>query len=201
MIQKIVNTLKLIKPPQSWKTFVIVSFGVLVGVLISAFHLSNASSYLSDEPKTCINCHLMTPHYATWQYSSHGRSVTCGDCHVPHDNIFNKYLFKASDGLRHSYVFTFRTEPDIIRIKPAGIRVVQDNCIRCHEKNLGETSLTEQTGYAFSHGEGRLCWDCHRTVPHGIGNSQASTPYARVPDQTKAVPDWIEKIINLNKSR
>jgi cytochrome c nitrite reductase small subunit len=199
MIKQVKDTINKLKPPPNWKTFVVISLGVLVGVSATAFHLSNASSYLSDDPRTCINCHLMTPHYATWQYSSHGRSVTCGDCHVPHDNIFNKYLFKAKDGMRHSYVFTFRTEPDIIQIKPAGISVVQDNCIRCHEKHLGETTLSDNSGKAFSHGEGRLCWDCHRNVPHGIGNSQASTPYAQVPDQTPAVPEWIEKFINLKK--
>lgn len=185
-------------PPATWTRAVVLVLGVFVGVMITAFHLSNASSYLSDEPRTCINCHLMTPHYATWSKSSHGRSVTCGDCHVPHDNIFRKYLFKASDGMRHATIFTLHTEPDIIQIKPAGTKVVQDNCIRCHEKQLGESGLANHTGNAFSHGEGRLCWSCHRHVPHGIGNSQATTPFALVPDQTPAVPDWIK---NLKKSK
>lgn len=105
-------------------------------------------------------------------------------------------MFKASDGMRHATVFTLKTEPDIIQIKPAGVKVVQDNCIRCHEKQLGESGLASHTGKAFSHGEGRLCWDCHRTVPHGIGNSQATTPYALVPDQTPAVPEWIQKFMD-----
>ncbi|GAB1371932.1 cytochrome c nitrite reductase small subunit [Candidatus Kapaibacterium sp.] len=198
-MNKFKKFIEWIIPPARFQMPVIILTGILVGAGITAFHLSNASSYWSDEPRTCINCHLMTPHFATWQYSSHGRSVTCGDCHVPHDNFFNKYMFKASDGMRHATVFTLHTEPDIIQIKPAGVRVVQDNCIRCHEKQLGESSLIEQDGRAFSHGEGRLCWDCHRHVPHGIGNSQTSTPYAQVPDQTKAVPDWINEIINTKK--
>jgi cytochrome c nitrite reductase small subunit len=198
-MDKVKNYLRWLKPPENWHTTVVVILGVFVGVGITAFHLSNASSYLSDEPRTCINCHLMTPHFATWMNSSHGRSVTCGDCHVPQDNIFNKYMFKASDGMRHAFVFTFHIEPDIIQIKDAGIQAVQDNCIRCHEKQLGETTLPKNTGRAFAHGEGRLCWDCHRHVPHGIGNSQTSTPYALVPDQTPAVPEWIKKIKNLNK--
>jgi cytochrome c nitrite reductase small subunit len=193
---------KLIKymiPPEKWKLPVVIILGVLFGVFITAFHLSNALSYLSDEPRTCMNCHLMTPHYATWQNSSHGRSVTCNDCHVPHNSIISKYLFKASDGMRHATVFTLKTEPDIIQIKPDGIEVVQNNCIRCHERQLGETDLTDNTGESFTHGEGRLCWSCHRRVPHGVGNSQTSTPNALVPDQTKAIPEWINKFINSKK--
>lgn len=195
-MEKFKKFIKVLIPPDKWKLPVSIMLGIFVGAGITAFHLSNALSYLSDEPRTCINCHLMTPHYATWQYSSHGRDVTCNDCHVPQDNFINKYMFKAKDGMRHASVFTLRTEPDVIRIKSDGIEVVQNNCIRCHEKHLGETSLSDNTGESYTHGEGRLCWTCHRHVPHGVGNSQASTPYALVPDQTKAIPEWINKFIN-----
>ena len=41
----------------------------------------------------------MTPQYATWSHSTHREHAHCNDCHVPHNNILNKYYFKAKDGM------------------------------------------------------------------------------------------------------
>ena len=38
-------------------------------------------------------------------------------------------------------MFTFRMEPQVIRIKDAGRDVVQENCIRCHANYLHPISL------------------------------------------------------------
>ncbi|MEW6702373.1 MAG: cytochrome c nitrite reductase small subunit [Bacteroidota bacterium] len=119
-------------PPLQWRFPVIVLFGIFAGLGFYLLHISNAVSYLSDDPKMCVNCHVMNPQYATWERGSHGRSVTCNDCHVPQNNFISKYLFKANDGLRHAAYFTLRWEPQVIRIKEDGKRAVQDNCIRCH---------------------------------------------------------------------
>jgi len=45
-------------------------------------------------------------------------------------------MFKARDGLRHSFMFTFKLEPQVIRMHEAGRIVVQGNCVRCHEKKF-----------------------------------------------------------------
>ncbi|MCK7529866.1 MAG: NapC/NirT family cytochrome c [Marinilabiliales bacterium] len=80
----------------------IVILGAFTGLFFLLLKISNATSYLSDDPRVCINCHIMTPQFATWSHSAH-RSVTdCNACHVPHDSFVRKYYFKASDGLRHS---------------------------------------------------------------------------------------------------
>ena len=181
-------------PPYNWRMAVAIAFGVLVGIGATAIHLSNFTSYLYDDPATCVNCHLMTPHYATWMKGSHGGKVTCNDCHVPHDNIFNTYYFKAKDGTRHAYVFTTRTEPEIIAIKEAGIAVVQENCKRCHDHQINSVTAGIFSERSFSHGGDRLCWDCHREIPHGRINSQMATPYATFPDQNTAIPEWIKNL-------
>jgi cytochrome c nitrite reductase small subunit len=111
------NIINTIKPPPQWRFGVLFSLGVLVGLVFLVLHLGKATSYLSDKPETCVNCHVMAPQYATWQNGSHGRVTVCNDCHVPQDNIVSKYFFKASDGLRHSFMFTFRLEPQVIQIK------------------------------------------------------------------------------------
>ena len=47
-------------------------------------YLLRAHTYfVGDDPSACVNCHIMTPYYATWSHSSHGRDATCNDCHVP----------------------------------------------------------------------------------------------------------------------
>lgn len=180
-------------PPPEWRFPVIILLGVLAGISIHIFYVSNAASYLSDDPAACVNCHVMTPQYATWEKSSHRERATCNDCHVPHDNEFNKYFFKAKDGARHTYMFTFRLEPQVIRIKEAGKKAVQENCIRCHKNNVHPVALRSISASSIIDEGDRFCWDCHRTVPHGRVNSLSSTPNAKVPGPKPIMPEWMEE--------
>ncbi|MDZ7764401.1 MAG: hypothetical protein U5K00_08225 [Melioribacteraceae bacterium] len=60
---------------------------------------------------------------------------------LPQDHIVRTYYFKAMDGLRHATMFTFRLEPQVIRIKDAGKAAVQENCIRCHSNQIHPIAL------------------------------------------------------------
>jgi cytochrome c nitrite reductase small subunit len=190
-INRILNALL---PPTEWKIPVILSLGFLFGLIFLVLHIANATSYMSDNPRACINCHVMTTEYASWQKSSHARVATCNDCHVPQDFFIRTYAFKASDGLRHATMFTFRLEPQVIRIKEAGINVVQENCLRCHSHIIHRSMLTQEvTLRSRERGEAKFCWDCHREVPHGKVRSLSAYPDARVPQQKPILPGWLER--------
>lgn len=180
-------------PPPNWRVPVIISLGVLFGLGFLILHIANATSYLSDNPRACINCHVMTTEYASWQRSSHARVATCNDCHVPQDNFIRTYAFKASDGLRHATMFTFRLEPQVIQIKQAGANVVQENCVRCHEHQVHQSYLSRPINLEErEEGIGKFCWDCHRETPHGIVKSLSAYPDARIPAPNPVIPEWIE---------
>ena len=186
-------------PPDSWKLPVVIVLAIFTSLIFFAIYISNATSYISDDPKTCINCHVMFPQYASWQHSSHYRITNCNDCHVPHNNFISKYFFKASDGLRHATIFTLRNEPQVIEIRQAGINVVQDNCIRCHKDLVEMTSLVEVTGENHNVVKGKRCWDCHRETPHGTVKSLASAPNAIVPQLPSVIPAWLQNFITSDK--
>ncbi|MBU2650674.1 MAG: cytochrome c nitrite reductase small subunit [Bacteroidetes bacterium] len=185
--------IKSLKPPPRWRIPVILALGIFAGLFLFAFYLSNAPSYLSDNPKTCVNCHIMAPQYTTWFHSAHREYATCNDCHVPHNNKLNSYYFKAKDGLRHATIFTLRAEPQVIFIKEAGINVVQGNCIRCHNDLITHEKVNAFSAEFHDARMDRLCWDCHVETPHGSVNSLSSVPYARVPLPESPVPDWLKK--------
>ncbi|NLX80236.1 MAG: cytochrome c nitrite reductase small subunit [Proteiniphilum sp.] len=181
-----------VKPRGGWRYPAIIIIGAFVGLFIYTFFHSRAYSYLSDNPRTCVNCHLMSPYYATWSHSSHGRNTTCSDCHVPQDNIFSKYYFKAKDGLRHSTVFTMRAEQTALQAIPASSQVIMNNCIRCHEQLNQEFVNTGRMDFKeMKKNNGHACWDCHRDVPHTRSRSEVSTPNALVPMPDTTVPDWL----------
>jgi cytochrome c nitrite reductase small subunit len=188
-------------PPDNWKLPVVVIIGILTGLIFFTVYAGKATSYLSDKPETCINCHVMYSQFDSWQHSSHARVANCNDCHVPHNNIFSKYYFKATDGLRHSTIFTFRLEPQVIRIKNAGKEVVQENCERCHEGLLSfhETFEALMNGGKEDEANERLCWDCHRDIPHGRVNSLSSAPNAQVIFDSPIIPVWLENRIELKE--
>ncbi len=181
----------LLVPPPKWRFTVIVLTGILTGILLLVVHISNATSYLSEEPETCINCHVMYPYFASWSKDSHARDATCVDCHIPQDNICSKYFVKATDGLAHATYFTMRWEPQVIQIKSRGTRVVQDNCIRCHLDLVDMVQLVEVTAASAAAGEGKLCWDCHRETPHGTVKSLSASPHALVERLPSVLPAWL----------
>jgi cytochrome c nitrite reductase small subunit len=186
-------------PPPEWTLPVLLLLAVGLGLGGVTFHVSRASSYLSDNPQTCVNCHVMAPQFATWQNSRHRETATCNDCHVPHDNVLRHYAFKASDGARHAFMFTFRLEPQVIRIHPAGQRVVQENCVRCHGVSAHRTRLAEVPGDARAEeGEGLRCWACHRETPHGRVRGLAAVPYEHVPLPGRVTPAWLRDLMQVN---
>lgn len=135
-------------------------FGVLLGLGSYTFVYAQGASYLQNDPKACVNCHVMREQYDGWQHSTHHAAATCNDCHVPKD-FFGKYLTKASQGYRHSKAFTFQDFHEPIRITPGDLDVVRQNCVRCHE------DLTDQIGSNAAHAQGSDCVHCHSHVGHG----------------------------------
>jgi len=187
--------LKKLTPPDRWKLPVLLASGIFTGFGLFSFYISNAPAYLGDKPETCVNCHIMAPQYATWYHSSHREKTTCNECHVPHNNIVNKYFFKAKDGLRHATIFTLRMEPQVIFIKEAGKEVVHDNCIRCHTELITDIKLLAYNREMYNFRTERKCWECHRETPHGRVNSLSSVPYARVPLPGPVAPGWLNEAI------
>lgn len=189
-------------PPEKWQLPVVLLMGIITGLGIYIFMVSNAASYLSDEPETCINCHVMNSQYASWQHSSHRETANCNDCHVPHNNFLNKYFFKAKDGMRHASIFTLRMEPQVIRIKEAGKKVVHKNCIRCHGNLLEVPHLQSVAGTDYlTHRTDRVCWDCHQETPHSNVNSLSSASGAMVPQKEIKIQKWLENFIDKENTK
>lgn len=188
-------------PYQSrWLPYAIVIFGSIVGLSFFLAKESEVVSYMGDDPKTCVNCHVMTSEYNSWMHSSHREVTTCNECHVPHNNIVNKYFFKAKDGLYHATVFTLRQEPQVIFMKEASQEVVQNNCIRCHNQQVTDVKLSSWLDNHSENRTGRKCWECHREVPHGKVHGLSSTRFTLAPLPTDpekdVIPEWLLKEMN-----
>ncbi len=57
--------------------------------------------------------------------------------------------------------FTLKTYPAAIRATAQTDRILQANCIRCHENTVD--AVVYGSAQAFD----RNCWSCHRGVAHG----------------------------------
>ncbi|MBQ7441253.1 MAG: cytochrome c nitrite reductase small subunit [Prevotella sp.] len=182
------------------KVGLLVLAGVLVCLGARFMYLLRAHTYfIGDNPSACVNCHIMTPYYATWSHSSHGRDATCNDCHVPHQNMVMKYGFKAMDGLKHTAYFVAHSERQAIMAETMSAEVIMDNCIRCHTQLNQEFVKTGRIDYMMAkRGEGKACWDCHRNVPHGGMNSLMATPNAEAvtPLPPSPVPQWLQGLLS-----
>jgi cytochrome c nitrite reductase small subunit len=134
--------------------------GVLAGLGMYTFFYAEGLSYLSNDPKACMNCHVMREHYDSWVRASHHAVATCNDCHVPHA-FPAKYLRKAENGWNHSSKFTLQNFTEPIRIRESNLRVLQHNCIECHQVAVQEIAAHRDV----SVGQAR-CTECHRSVGH-----------------------------------
>lgn len=136
-----------------------IMLGLLAGVGTFTFGYGKGASYLSNNPQTCVNCHVMQEHMDSWQQSSHHHVAVCNDCHLPHDTI-GKWVTKADNGFFHSLAFTLGEYDDPIQIKPRNRRVTQSTCVDCHN-DFVHNLLPATAGSDMTN-----CVHCHADVGH-----------------------------------
>jgi len=148
--------------PKSAKPYLLiltlVALGILTGLGGFTFFYAQGTSYLLDDPKACMNCHVMRDQYDGWNRSSHHAVATCNSCHTPKD-IIGKYTTKALNGWNHSAAFTTGNFDETIRIHNFNAQIAHDNCVRCH-KDVVSMMKT----YAYP--DEVNCVRCHGNVGH-----------------------------------
>lgn len=138
-----------------------VLLGLLLGVGGYTLLYAEGLSYMSDDPKVCVNCHIMQPQYDSWQKASHHAVAVCVDCHLPH-GFFGKYFAKGENGYHHSVAFTLQNFHEPIMIKEKSSRILEGNCLHCHG-----SLVHEQIVRASNESDEVRCVHCHRSVGHG----------------------------------
>jgi cytochrome c nitrite reductase small subunit len=148
-----------------FRLLVLVACLVAVPAGIGAFTFVYAKgfSYLSSDPRACVNCHVMNQQYDAWLKSGHRHVATCVDCHLPHAGLA-KWVAKGNHGFRHSTAFTFQNFKEPIEITPGDRRLVQVNCVRCHGDLV--QAVLAKSGPASQELD---CLHCHARVGHGAG--------------------------------
>lgn len=145
-------------PFRTWLMLAAVIGGV-VGLGVFTFAFAQGASYLSDDPSSCNNCHVMRDQYDGWNHGSHKAVATCNDCHTPHSSTVAKYTVKAINGIRHSVAFTLDNFHEPIQITSLNRRVAQQSCLYCH------ADMTAYMNHAASD-DPTDCLLCHARVGH-----------------------------------
>src|SRR3989344_1649012 len=112
-------------PPQAAGAVPAVLLGIAFGLCAYTFHYAKGTSYLTNNPAACANCHVMQSQHDSWIKSSHRSVAACNDCHTPRAAV-PKYLTKASNGFWHSFAFTTGRFHEPIRIKERNLRIVNN---------------------------------------------------------------------------
>ena len=133
--------------------------GLSLGLGSFTFIYGKGYSYLQDDPKACVNCHIMKDQYDSWSKSSHKSVATCNSCHSPQE-FYLKYLNKAENGFNHGWKFTSGKYRDPIRIREHNFDIAMKSCLHCH----GDLMNSAQHEKPLL--EGRSCVQCHRDVGH-----------------------------------
>ncbi|MDY0268918.1 cytochrome c nitrite reductase small subunit [Trichloromonas sp.] len=130
--------------------------GVVILIAVSAFVMFGPPKMLarSSQPDFCAGCHVMEAQYDAWAHVGAHRNIKCVDCHLPNQNATVHYIWKSIDGLKDAVLFYSGQVSDDIELTGHGRKVLQANCIRCHETTV---SMIDDT---------RDCWKCHRGVQH-----------------------------------
>ena len=133
------------------------------GIGAFTFVYAKGFSYLSTDPRACVNCHVMNQQYDAWLKSGHRHVATCVECHLPHAGLA-KWIAKADHGFRHSAAFTLQNFKEPIEITPRDRRLVQGNCVRCHDDFVH--AVLSSPGSAAQELD---CLHCHARAGHGAG--------------------------------
>lgn len=134
--------------------------GLAGGVGLFTFSYARGSSYLTDDPAACANCHIMSEQFQAWNRSSHRAVAVCNDCHTP-AGLVPKYVTKGINGFNHSFAFTTGRFPEPIQITARNRAIARAACRKCH---------AELTAAIDPHPTGSPaaldCLACHRDVGH-----------------------------------
>jgi cytochrome c nitrite reductase small subunit len=125
------------------------------------FVYAKGFSYLSTDPRACVNCHIMNEQFDAWQKSGHRHTATCVECHLPHRGLA-KWLAKADHGFRHSAAFTLQNFKEPIEITAPDRRIVLENCVRCHAAFVHDVLAS-----AAARRQEIDCLHCHAGAGHG----------------------------------
>lgn len=143
----------------------VVTLGGALGVGAYTFVYAKGYSYLTNDPKACVNCHVMQEQYDGWIKSSHRSVATCNDCHTPH-NLIGKYSTKTQNGFWHSFYFTSGKFPDPIQITERNRKVTQAACRHCHADVVETIEAPAVTARKHFNADQTDCLRCHRSVGH-----------------------------------
>lgn len=159
---KIAQFFKKPTPMVAWLLVVAAgACGGLAGMGGFTFHTAKGTSYLSDNPAACVNCHIMRDQHDSWQKSSHHSVASCNDCHVPH-SFMRKWVAKAVHGWNHSKAFTTQDFHEPIQVKKRSFNEIQENCLRCHSEITSEITDHHQ----LTDKDPLNCIRCHSNVGH-----------------------------------
>lgn len=146
----------------------------IIAILVCyTFYHAKGTSYFSNNPEACNNCHIMNEVFNDYSNAPHSHKTagqpraTCNDCHLPH-NFISKWIAKAQSGVGHAYAFTFKLDslPVNLSANEASKQMVQDNCVRCHiEYAQNAVNPTTTPG----HNNALSCVSCHEGVGHKRG--------------------------------
>src|SRR5262249_35162441 len=134
------------------------SVGILAGVGLFTFGYARGLSYLSTDPRACVNCHVMNEQYSAWMKSGHRHVATCVDCHLPATGLA-KWVAKADHGFRHSVAFTLQNFKEPIEITTRDRHIAQENCLRCHGDFVAPL---------YGSRADLECVHCHAGAGHGV---------------------------------
>jgi len=138
-----------------------VAIGVVLGLGLFTFAYGRGASYLTNDPKACMNCHVMREQFDGWTRSSHHAVATCNDCHTPHD-FAGKWFTKGLNGWNHSFAFTTGRFEEPIRIGPRNRAITEAACRSCHGELTRSIDQAGQTGAS----QPLSCLRCHWNAGH-----------------------------------
>ncbi len=142
-----------------WRLLLGSMIGIAAGVGGYTFVYARGSSYLTDDPSACANCHIMGEQYAGWLKGPHRSVAVCNDCHTP-PGFIAKYATKASNGWHHSFAFTTGRFHEPIQIGERNREIAELSCRKCH------SALVATIEGPHSPGREIRCLQCHSEVGH-----------------------------------
>jgi len=158
--------------PRKYKKLLFISIpalAIFVAIIAYVYEYTSTTNYCGT------TCHIMKEAYETQLHSVHREElVGCGDCHLYHGpNIIYSLAYKGYSGMKDVYKNAF-DQPVVLHTSQWSQKVIQKNCLRCHESVVTNINITD----------GTQCFDCHRNTPHGQGTQSFGTQVISTPFQT-----------------
>ncbi len=172
----------------------VIILGLAAGVVVAPLILIGLTSYTRSDEAYCMGCHEHMAYAEEFFKSSktHGKSVTCTDCHIEDTQSLISGRYYADD--EHVTERCLGCHLPVLEGNVGSMKVVIQDTGAGGKRRKSETKYELRALHQAHIDEKTQCVDCHRNIQHDLYSPRTNQPRVEYCIQCHPKHDYATKM-------